>query len=87
MEVDTDWFNLNSEVAVVIGGTGGLGGAMAEALAKFGAAVAVVGRSAERGAECVRKIEQAGGRATFQAADARQADSLLREHGAAGCAA
>lgn len=76
MDVDTNWFDLKNEVAVVIGGTGGLGGAMAEALARFGAAVAVVGRSAERGQACVQRIEQAGGRAFFSAADARSAESL-----------
>ncbi len=42
-------FDLSDRVAVVIGGTGGLGGAMAVALAQAGASVAVVGRSAERG--------------------------------------
>ena len=49
------------EVAVVFGGTGVLGGAMAEALAGAGAKVVVVGRSAERGTERVRAIEKAGG--------------------------
>ncbi|HHK41958.1 MAG TPA: D-mannonate oxidoreductase, partial [Planctomycetaceae bacterium] len=42
-------FDLSDEVAVVLGGTGVLGGAMAEALARQGARVAVVGRNAERG--------------------------------------
>jgi NAD(P)-dependent dehydrogenase (short-subunit alcohol dehydrogenase family) len=72
----TDLFNLTSEVAVVFGGTGVLGGAMAEALAAAGAAVVVAGRSAERGAERVRAIEKAGGKAVFQAADAMSRDSL-----------
>lgn len=70
-------FDLQDEVAVVIGGTGGLGGAMADALAAAGAQVVVVGRSQERGNERVRAIEKAGGRALFQAADAVQRDSLL----------
>jgi len=42
-------FDLNGEVAVVIGGTGGLGGAMAEGLAQAGAQVAILGRNQERG--------------------------------------
>ena len=67
----SDLFNLENEVAVVIGGTGGLGGAMADALAGAGARVAVVGRSEERGRERVRAIESIGGRALFQSADAR----------------
>jgi NAD(P)-dependent dehydrogenase (short-subunit alcohol dehydrogenase family) len=70
-------FDLSSEVAVVIGGTGGLGGAMADALASAGAKVAVVGRSAERGASRVVAIESAGGQAIFQSADALDKDSLI----------
>ena len=56
-------FDLTGDVAVVLGGTGVLGGGMASALAAAGASVAVVGRSAERGQERVRQIEAAGGRA------------------------
>lgn len=69
-------FDLSGETAVVIGGTGVLGGAMADALAAAGASVVVVGRNAERGQERVAAIEQAGGRAIFQAADASERDSL-----------
>jgi len=71
-----DLFRIDGSVAVVIGGTGGLGGAMASALASAGAAVAIVGRSAERGAERVEKIVADGGRAIFQAADALDTKSL-----------
>lgn len=71
-------FNLESEVAVVIGGTGTLGGAMAAALAAAGARVAIVGRNAAHGSEHVRGIEAAGGKALFQAADALDRDSLTR---------
>jgi len=73
----TNLFNLEGEVAVVFGGTGVLGGAMAEALAASGAKVVVAGRSAERGTERVRAIEKAGGMAVFQQADAMSRDSLL----------
>lgn len=73
-----DLFNLDGEIAVVIGGTGVLGGAMAGALAGAGARVAVVGRSAERGQERVKRIADAGGKALFQAADALDRDSLSR---------
>lgn len=71
-----DLFTLQNDVAVVLGGTGGLGGAMAEALATQGATVAIVGRSAERGLQRVAAIEAAGGKAIFQAADALDAASL-----------
>ncbi len=73
----TKLFQLNGQTAVVIGGTGGLGGAMAMALAEAGAAVAVVGRNAERGQEKVRQLEALGARGMFQAADALNADSLV----------
>ena len=73
----TNLFDLTGEVAVVFGGTGVLGGAMAEALAAAGAKVVVVGRSAERGSERVRAIEKAGGRAVFQQADAMSKESLV----------
>jgi NAD(P)-dependent dehydrogenase (short-subunit alcohol dehydrogenase family) len=72
----TDLFSLANEVAVVIGGTGGLGGAMADALASQGAKVVVIGRNAERGAARVAAIEAAGGVAHFQSADAMDAQSL-----------
>jgi NAD(P)-dependent dehydrogenase (short-subunit alcohol dehydrogenase family) len=73
-----DLFNLENEVAVVLGGTGVLGGAMAEALAGSGARVAVVGRDEARGKQRVRSIEAAGGKAAFQAADALDRSALLR---------
>jgi NAD(P)-dependent dehydrogenase (short-subunit alcohol dehydrogenase family) len=74
----SDLFRLEGEVAAVIGGTGALGGAMAEALAAFGAQVAIVGRNAERGSERVQRIEAGGGTAMFQSADAVDAASLAR---------
>jgi NAD(P)-dependent dehydrogenase (short-subunit alcohol dehydrogenase family) len=77
-DMKNDLFNLDQEVAVVLGGTGVLCGAMAEALAAFGARVALVGRNEERGRARVRAIESAGGQAIFQAADAMDRDSLLR---------
>ncbi len=69
-------FRLDDDVAVVIGGTGELGGLMAEALASFGAKVAVVGRNAERGNARVDRISGQSGEAKFFAADGLQAESL-----------
>jgi NAD(P)-dependent dehydrogenase (short-subunit alcohol dehydrogenase family) len=74
----SDLFDLSTEIAVVLGGTGVLGGAMAEALAGAGARVVVAGRSAERGGERVRQIEAAGGKAIFQEVDAMDPASLTR---------
>lgn len=70
-------FSLHDEVAVVLGGTGVLGGAMADALAAAGARVAVLGRSQERGQQRVSTIENQGGKALFVAADALDRNSLV----------
>ena len=74
-------FDLAEEVAVVIGGTGLLGGKIAEGLAQAGAKVAVLGRNPDRGAACVQRILEAGGQARFFAADAVSRESL-RQAGA-----
>ena len=71
-------FDLSGQIAVVIGATGVLGGAVAEGLAAAGAIVAVLGRNAERGAKCVNRITSAGGRAAFVTADASSAESLSK---------
>jgi NAD(P)-dependent dehydrogenase (short-subunit alcohol dehydrogenase family) len=71
-----DLFSLKTQTAVIIGGTGVLGGAMAQALASVGARVAVLGRSAERGEERARAIRESGCEAFFQAVDALSRDSL-----------
>jgi NAD(P)-dependent dehydrogenase (short-subunit alcohol dehydrogenase family) len=69
-------FDLSGNVAVVIGGTGVLGGALAEALAASGAAVAIAGRNEERGnARCVA-IRSCGGTAAYFLADASSRQSL-----------
>jgi NAD(P)-dependent dehydrogenase (short-subunit alcohol dehydrogenase family) len=72
----TNLFDLSGEVAAVFGGTGVLGGAMADALAAAGATVAVLGRSEERGSARVKAIESAGGKALFVTADAMSPQSL-----------
>ena len=69
-------FDLTGEVAVVIGATGVLGGAMAEGLATAGAKVAVLGRNAQRGEERARSIQKQGGTAGFFSADALDQRSL-----------
>ena len=73
---DMNLFDLTGEVAVVIGATGVLGGAIAQGLAQAGARVAVAGRNAERGAAKVKQIKQAGGEAAFFLADAMARESL-----------
>ena len=73
-------FDLSGQVAVVIGATGALGGAIAEGLAEAGAKVAVLGRNAERGQARVRSIEAKGGQAAFLAVDALRKESLRTAH-------
>ncbi len=69
-------FGLESQVAVVIGGTGVLCGAMATGLAQAGATVVVAGRDPEKGAARVAEIEGLGGRAEFRPVDVMERDSI-----------
>lgn len=65
----TPSFSLKNRIAVVIGGTGELCGAMAEALAAHGAQVALVGRDERKAASRLERIAQAGGTAWFESCD------------------
>jgi NAD(P)-dependent dehydrogenase (short-subunit alcohol dehydrogenase family) len=73
-------FDLTSDVAVVIGATGVLGGALAEGLAEAGAKVAVLGRNKERGEARVNAIVAKGGKAAFFSCDAINRCSLAEAH-------
>ncbi len=73
-------FDLSGEVAVVIGATGVLGGALADGLAEAGAKIAVLGRNEERGQARVKAIEAKGGKAAFFACDASVRSSLTEAH-------
>ncbi len=73
-------FSLKGRVAVVIGGTGELCGAMAEGLAAAGAEVVLVGRNEEKARARLDKIAAQGGNAWFHAAEAsdkKQLEALL----------
>ena len=78
--MSTELFDLSNDVAVVIGGTGVLGGALATGLANAGAAVAILGRNVERGEERAHQIHNVGGRALFVQCDAQDANSLRDAH-------
>jgi NAD(P)-dependent dehydrogenase (short-subunit alcohol dehydrogenase family) len=75
-------FGMDGQVAIVIGGTGVLGGALCDGLARAGAFVVVAGRSADRGQQRVKAITDAGGAAAFHSVSATQRDELdqMREH-------
>ncbi|RYD37782.1 MAG: SDR family oxidoreductase [Verrucomicrobiaceae bacterium] len=72
-----DLFNLEGQVAVVIGGTGELCGALAEGLAGAGAKVVLAGRSEEKGEARLRKIEATGGEGCFLPVEAGDRNSLM----------
>jgi NAD(P)-dependent dehydrogenase (short-subunit alcohol dehydrogenase family) len=64
-----DPIDLTGQVALVTGGGRGIGRACAASLARAGAAVAVLARSADQVAEAVAEIARAGGRALACRAD------------------
>jgi NAD(P)-dependent dehydrogenase (short-subunit alcohol dehydrogenase family) len=73
-------FDLTGDVAVVIGGTGVLGGALAEGLGRAKAAIAILGRNAERGEARAHRIRESGGKSVFIACDAMDRASLAAAH-------
>jgi len=75
---------LSGSTALVTGATSGIGREIALQLADRGAEVVVHGRSAERGAETVRDVENSGGKARFVAADLGKADEVRRLAAEAG---
>jgi NAD(P)-dependent dehydrogenase (short-subunit alcohol dehydrogenase family) len=81
-------FGLTGRVAVIVGGTGELCGAMAEGLAAAGAETVLVGRNAEKAHARLETIGAAGGKAWFHAAEASSKaelgnllDAVLRKSG------
>lgn len=69
-------YSLRGKIAVVIGGTGELCGAMAEGLAGAGAEVVLVGRNEEKAKPRIERITAAGGKAYFASAEASEKASL-----------
>ena len=62
-------FDLTGKVAVVTGGNGGIGLAMARGLAQAGAALVIAGRNPEKNAAAVRELEGLGAQAAAIEAD------------------
>jgi NAD(P)-dependent dehydrogenase (short-subunit alcohol dehydrogenase family) len=69
---------LANRVALITGGTSGIGEATALLFAREGARVAVTGRNESRGAAVVARIEQSGGAALFIRADVSLAADCRR---------
>ena len=67
---------MDGRVAIVTGGTSGIGLAIAKALADAGAKVVVAGRSKERGDEALEALRADGLDADFQSCDVGDADSV-----------
>ena len=71
-------FSLEGKVAIVTGGTGVLGGAMARGLARAGARVAILGRREKNTQVVAQEIEAAGGTALATPADVLERADLER---------
>jgi NAD(P)-dependent dehydrogenase (short-subunit alcohol dehydrogenase family) len=75
-------FSLSGQTAVVIGGTGVLGGALCDGIAQAGAFVVVAGRNEQHGRDRVAAIEKLGGQGAYLSVDVTNRGSiekLLRE--------
>jgi NAD(P)-dependent dehydrogenase (short-subunit alcohol dehydrogenase family) len=70
--------SLSGKVALVTGGSSGIGRATALAFAANGANVVIAARGAHRGAEALAEITAAGGRAIFVPADVSKAEDVER---------
>jgi NAD(P)-dependent dehydrogenase (short-subunit alcohol dehydrogenase family) len=72
----SDLFRLDGKVAVVIGGTGELCGAIAEGLAGAGAEVVLVGRKPEKAEPRLARIAAASGKGYFVSCEATSSAAL-----------
>jgi 3-oxoacyl-[acyl-carrier protein] reductase len=76
MTVDRSFVELTGKVAVVTGGAQGIGAATAEALATFGADVAICDRNVEGMRTTAATVEALGRRALTAELDVRDADAV-----------
>ena len=68
--------SFEGKVALVVGGTSGIGQATAEGFARLGASVVLAGRREECGERVARGIVDAGGEATFIATDVQHDEEV-----------
>ncbi len=71
-------FNVQGKTAVITGGSGGLGGVMAKALAQAGVRVAIISRREETAHKAAQEIELVGGHALGLACDVGDRAALER---------
>ncbi len=71
-----DLFDLSGKIAIVAGGSRGIGFAVAEGLASAGATVVVANSTAEQGEQAAAKIRNHGGEASAVPLDIRRRDSI-----------
>ena len=69
---------LANKVALITGGTSGIGEATALLFAKEGARVAITGRDEMRGRSVIEQLVKESGQAIFVRADVRNADECRR---------
>jgi NAD(P)-dependent dehydrogenase (short-subunit alcohol dehydrogenase family) len=69
---------LENKVALITGGTSGIGEAVSELFAREGAKVAITGRNESRGHAIITRILKAGGEAIFIRTDVRKAAECQR---------
>jgi gluconate 5-dehydrogenase len=66
----SDLFRLDDRVALVVGGSGGIGSALATALGEAGASITIAGRNAERAEAAAAKVRENGAESLAVTADA-----------------
>lgn len=71
-------FDLDGKVAIITGGGGVLGSAMAEGLAKAGARVVILGRTKSKVAKVAKSINYEGGEALAVTCDVLEREDLIK---------
>jgi len=74
----TDIYRLDDRVAIIPGGSGAIGSALAVGLAGAGARIAIVGRARDRGEAAAARVAAVGGEALVVEADVTSKDEAER---------